>query len=113
MAWPRRWCSAGISAGATVRFWMTSASASRTTAVLITTPGETPMPLRISIGLVVSGRWPVVRFSLARRPLATDHSLFLTKLTRKQFSQLVYRLLSVGAIGFNHQLRIFGRFQHD
>ena len=44
---------------------MTRSSASSTTAVLITTPGETPMPFLISIDCeVVSGQWSVVSRSI-------------------------------------------------
>src|SRR3954468_10440314 len=99
MAWPRRLFSAGISAGATVRRWMTSASASSTTAGQITTPGETPMPLRIS--MEVSGPWPVVSGQFFYWPLTTGHRplLFLAKLALKQFSQFFDCFFGVVSLG--------------
>src|SRR5258707_10372750 len=49
MALPRRWISRGTSSAPMLRLGMSRSSASSTTAVLITTPGETPIPFLISM----------------------------------------------------------------
>src|SRR5262245_19415569 len=113
IAIPRRLFTGPTSSGATLRLGMTTASASSTTAVLITTPGETPMPLRISINTAARGEGqgaskiysPLAPFTL---PLS-----LLSKLTLKQLDQFLDSVFGVVTVGFDQELCALSRLQHD
>src|SRR5258708_3504267 len=106
--------SAGIRSGSTRRLGISKSSASSTTAVLITTPGETPMPFLISILVASRERQVTVdRHGLSQLAAPNHLVLFFAELAREQLGQLIHRGLGVVALGLHPQHRAHRRLQRD
>src|SRR5688572_28684754 len=113
--WPSRSDSIGTWAASIVRLGITRSSASSTTAVLITTPGETPMPFLISIvnrGSEVGGRGSEGASDL-RPPTHDPRPSFFSELAREQLHQFLHRLLRVRPFRFDAQRRALGGGEDD
>src|SRR5206468_11974372 len=94
-AWWKRLTSSVVRSAGTWRSGMSRSSASSTTAVLITTPGETPMPFFISM------QSRIVQKLVGRAHLP----LFFAELAFNQFGELADRLVGVVALRVDPQRR--------
>src|SRR5688572_1991853 len=110
MPWPRRSSSFWTSAGAIVRLGMSRSSASSTTAVLITTPGETPMPFLISMR--ISGQWSVASGQKEIHWPLTTHSVF-AELLVEQLTELPNGFFGIFSGRFDLQWRALGGGEDD
>src|ERR1041384_4497637 len=120
-AWFKRRVSPATALGATLRLGMSKSSASSTTAVLITTPGDTPIPFLISIKSKEEeegGRRKRKRprrfpgFILYPSSFILS-SLFFAKLALKQLRQFLHGAFGVHALGFDADRRPLRRRKND